>query len=311
MAAFWEILSGRVSLIECVPNVSEGRRHEVIEACAEATRVSGVRLLDLSSDQAHNRSVLTLAGDAAPLLDAVLALAGVAIDAIDLRAHEGVHPCMGALDVVPFVPLGDTPLDACVDLAQRAATALATRYALPVFLYGEAARTPERRALERVRDRGFAVLAARMASGWAPDAGPPLPHPSAGATAVGARGILIAYNVELATTRLDIARAIARAVRERDGGLPAVKALGLPLVERGTVQVSMNLVDYRRTSIRTAFEAVAREAGRRSVAVVASELVGLAPRAALPPGDAEAIALRPGAGSPFIEDRLEAPPSGA
>ena len=263
-----------------------------------------MRLLDVSSDVAHNRTVLTLAGTATPLLDAVLALAGAAIAAIDLRTHEGVHPCMGAVDVVPFVPLEGTPLDDCVELARDTAAALAARHGLPVYLYGAAARSPEHRALENVRGDGFAGLAARMAAGWAPDAGPGAPHPTAGATAVGARGILIAYNVELATDRLEVARAVARAVRERDGGLPGVKALGLPLAERGRVQVSMNLVNPSRTSMRTAFDAVVREARHHGVAVAASELVGLAPRTALRPGDAEAIGLRHGPGSPFIEDRL-------
>jgi glutamate formiminotransferase len=300
-----------VSLIECVPNISEGRRRDVIAACAKAAQGAGVQLLDVSSDAAHNRSVLTLAGTAAPLLDAVLALAETVIAAIDLRTHDGVHPCMGALDVVPFVPLDATPLDACIDLAREVAAALATRHGVPVYLYGAAARTPDRHALERVRRRGFPDLAARMAAGWAPDAGPAAPHPSAGATAVGARRILIAYNVELATEHLDVARSIARAVRESNGGLPAVKAHGLPLADRGAVQVSMNLIDYRRTSMRAAFEAVAREARRHGVAVAASELVGLAPRAALAPGDAKAIRLRLGAASPFIEDRLAAPPCGA
>jgi glutamate formiminotransferase len=300
-----------VSLIECVPNVSEGRRPAVIEACVAAVRDAGAHVLDVSSDRAHNRTVLTLAGDAATLRDAVVQLAAATTATIDLRTHDGVHPCMGALDVVPFVPLGDTPLDACVHLARDTADALAARHGLPVFLYGAAARTPERYALEHVRGQGFADLAARMAHGWTPDAGPQAPHPSAGATAVGARDILIAYNVELATGDLSVARAVARAVRARDGGLPGVKALGLALADRGVVQVSMNLVDYRRTSMRAAFDAVADAAGRHGVQVVASELVGLAPRAALAPGDAEAIALRPAAASPFIEDRLATPPPSA
>ena len=293
-------------LIECVPNVSEGRRQPVVAALAAAVRrVPDVRLLDVCSDAAHNRTVLTMAGGPDAVQQAIFALAAAALSAIDLRNHEGVHPWMGALDVVPFVPLEGATMAECAALARHTARELSLRHALPTYLYAYAATASHRRGLEDIRRGGLKHFAERMtAPEWAPDFGPRAPHPSAGVTAVGARPVLIAYNVELATDRLDVARAVAAAVRERDGGLPGVKALGLALPDRGIVQVSMNLVNHRRTSVRDAYDAVAHEAARHGVEAAASEIVGLVPRPALLPGDAQRVRLREGVHSPILEDRL-------
>jgi glutamate formiminotransferase len=286
--------------MECVPNVSEGCRAAVIDRCAAAIAGAGVSLLDVSADPAHPRSVYTFAGAPAAVADAVLALFDVALGAIDLRLHRGEHPRIGAVDVGPFVPLGDTTMIECVSTARGVAATVAARHGLPVYLYEEAARIPERRRLEHIRRGGFEGLAARMAAPeWEPDFGPPRPHPSAGASVIGARRFLIAYNVTLATTRVETAKAIARRIRESSGGLPAVKAMGVRLADRGVVQVSMNLTDYTRTSMAEAFDAIVREAGVEGVDVLESELVGLAPAAALTPAIAAHIRL-----AGFREDRI-------
>ena len=272
-----------MAIIECVPNISEGRRADVVSAIADAVRsVPGVRLLDVSSDASHNRSVLTLAGDAAPLKDAVLALFGAALAAIDLRTHRGEHPRLGAVDVVPFVPIDGVTMEACVALAKETAAEVARRHNVPVFLYEEASTNPARKNLEDIRRGEFEGLAAKMTSpGWAPDFGPATPHPTAGATVVGARMPLIAYNINLATDRLDVAKKIAAAVRYSSGGFRFVKAMGVTLADRGIVQVSMNLTNYEKTPIHRVFDAVKREAERYGVAVLESEVVGLIPVAAL------------------------------
>jgi glutamate formiminotransferase len=287
--------------IECVPNVSEGRRTAIIEQMSGAiAAVAGVRLLDVSSDASHNRSVFTFVGSPPALETAVLALAAVAIAEIDLRTHQGVHPRIGALDVVPFVPLKEATMADCVALARTVGSALASRYAVPVFLYEYAATRPERRRLEVIRRGGLPALAARMADrDWAPDFGPAGPHPTAGASAVGARKILIAFNVNLATERLEIATRIAAAVRESSGGLPALKAIGVALEDRGCVQVSTNLTDYERTSLASVFGAISREAARAGVTVRESEIIGLIPRAALAGTTPDALRLRG-----FTEDRV-------
>jgi glutamate formiminotransferase len=295
-----------MSLIECVPNVSEGRRAQVLETLAAAVRaVPGARLLDRSADPSHNRSVFTLAGSRQEVRDAVLALAWAAVQTIDLRRHEGVHPRIGAIDVVPFVPIADVTMETCVALAHETGRARAERLRLPVFLYGDAALRPERRRLEHIRRGQFEGLAARMADpAWAPDFGPAVPHPSAGAVAVGARPILIAFNVNLDTDRVDVAQRIAAAVRESSGGLPHVKALGLPLSHRGLVQVSMNLTDYTRTPIEVAFDRVAEEAERAGVGVRDSEIVGLVPQAALAHTTPARLRLAGFSGEKVLENRL-------
>src|SRR5262245_8611357 len=273
-------------LIECIPNVSEGRRHEIIERMAEAIRsVPGVRLLDHSSDPSHNRSVFTLAGDAAGVEAAVLALFERAVADIDLRTHHGEHPRLGAVDVVPFVPIEGITMAECVALAKKVGALVAERFHVPVYLYEEASDNPQRKNLEDIRRGEFEGLAQKMtADGWAPDfapAGPAAPHPTAGASVIGARMALIAYNINLATDRLDVAKKIAAAIRQSSGGYRYVKAAGFKLEDRGIVQVSMNLTNYEKTPIFRVFEAVKREAARYGVSILESEIVGLIPSAAL------------------------------
>jgi glutamate formiminotransferase / 5-formyltetrahydrofolate cyclo-ligase len=296
------------NLIEAIPNVSEGRRSEVVESLADTVRaVDHVHLLDYSSDSAHNRSVFTLAGAPRDLEAAVLALIDRAIHAIDLRTHQGAHPRMGAVDVLPFVPLRDATMTECIDLAGRVGAAIAARFGLPVFLYEAAQPRESRRRLEDIRRGQFEGLAAKLADPeWTPDFGPSSPHPTAGAIAIGARRPLIAFNVNLRSDRVDIARAIARAVRERSGGLTGVKALGVLLPERGVAQVSMNLTDYQQTSLRAAFNRVREEAEKRGVTVLESEIIGLVPAAALTDTTPEALLLNDFTPDRILEHRLTA-----
>src|SRR5437667_1867010 len=270
-------------IIECIPNVSEGRRPDVVSAMADAIRsVAGVRLLDFSSDASHNRSVFTLVGDAAAVEQAVLALFERAVAAIDLRTHKGEHPRLGAVDVVPFVPIEGVTMAECVALAKKVGATVAERFKVPVYLYEEASAKPARKNLEDIRRGEFEGLAAKMATeGWAPDFGPAAPHPSAGASVIGARMPLIAYNINLATDRLDVAKRIAAAIRHSSGGFRYVKAAGFKLEDRGIVQVSMNLTNYEKTPIFRVFETVKGEAARHGVSILESELVGLIPSAAL------------------------------
>jgi len=295
-----------VALIECVPNISEGRRLEVVEEIARAIKaVPGVTLLDVSSDVSHNRSVLTLVGTADDLQPALIALFEAAVARIDLRTHRGVHPRMGAVDVVPFVPFNSLQMPECVTLARATAALVASKFQIPVYLYEEAATDPARRQLEGLRRGQFEGLAARLSTArWRPDFGPATPHPSAGATVVGARRFLIAYNVNLANDRLDEAREIARVIRSSGGGLPCVKAMGVSLAHRGIVQVSMNLTDYRRTSIPRAFEAVRREAIRLGAEILDTEIVGLVPAAALEGVDLEDLKVTEPSIDRTIEGRL-------
>lgn len=272
-----------MSVIECVPNISEGRRSDVIESIANSLRaVPGLRVLDVQSDASHNRSVFTLAGDADAMRAGIPILFAGALKAIDLRTHQGEHPRLGAVDVVPFIPIESVTMDECVQLAKQIAADVATRFSLPVYLYEDAASNPARKNLEDVRRGEFEGLAAKMKqSGWAPDYGPAAPHETAGASVIGARMPLIAYNINLATNRLDVAKKIASAVRMSSGGLRFVKAMGIPLEDRGIVQVSMNLTNFEKTPIFRVFEMVKREAARYGVTVLESEIVGLIPSAAL------------------------------
>jgi glutamate formiminotransferase len=270
-------------IIECVPNISEGRRHAVVDRIVDALRqIDGVRVLDHSSDASHNRSVLTLAGAPEPLKQAVLTLYRHALETIDLRAHSGEHPRMGAVDVVPFIPIEGVTMEQCVALAKETGAAIAEQFKVPVYLYEEAASAPSRRNLEDIRRGEFEGLAEKMRQpAWRPDFGPESPHVSAGASVVGARMPLIAYNINLATDRLDVAKKIAAAIRHSSGGFRYVKAMGSRLEERNIVQVSMNLTNYEKTPIHRVFEAVRREAARYGVNVIESEIVGLVPSAAL------------------------------
>ena len=269
--------------IECVPNISEGRRLDVISGLAETLRaVPGLRVLDVQSDATHNRSVFTLAGTAAGLTAGIPKLFEGAIAAIDLRTHKGEHPRLGAVDVVPFIPIDGVTMPECVALARTIAAGVATRFGLPVYLYEDASSDPARKNLEDIRRGEFEGLAAKMAQpAWAPDFGPAAPHASAGASVIGARMPLIAYNINLATNRLDVAKKIATAIRMSSGGLRFVKAMGIPLEDRGIVQVSMNLTNYEKTPMYRVFDLVKREAERYGVQVLESEIVGLVPSAAL------------------------------
>jgi len=280
-------------IIECVANVSEGRDARAIAALADAVRaVSGVRLADVHSDPDHHRSVFTILGHGVDVEAAALALAEAALARIDMRAHQGLHPRLGALDVVPFVPLAGTAMSLAVEAAWRVGEAVAARHAIPVYFYGAAARRPERRELPDVRRGGYEGLRARLSTpSGAPDAGPARFDARAGAAVIGARDVLVAYNVWLDTTDVEAARAVARAVRARDGGLPAVRALGVPLPTRSVVQVSMNLLDVRLTPLPVVFDRVGHEARRLGVGIRRGELVGLAPRAAFAGRSPESVGL--------------------
>jgi len=270
-------------LVECVPNFSEGRNEETLRALAAAvTAVPHVALFDQQRDRDHHRAVLTFVGTPEGVAEAAVALARVAADRIDLRQHQGAHPRVGAMDVVPFVPVRGVTMEDCVELARRVGERIGTELGIPVFLYERAASRPERARLENIRRGGLVGLATRMQqAAWRPDFGPPTLHPSAGAAVVGARPILIAYNVNLETTDLAIAKTIAKKVRQSSGGLPCVKAIGVALPSRRLVQVSMNLTNYEETPIHVAFEAVRKAAAQHQVQIAGSEVIGVMPQRAL------------------------------
>lgn len=270
-------------LVECVPNVSEGRNKESIEAMAAAIRsVPGVRLLDVQSDPDHHRTVFTFVGEPEGVAEAVLALFAAALPCIDLRVHRGEHPRMGAVDVVPFVPVRGVSMKDCVELARTVGQKVWEKFRVPVYLYGEAATKPERADLSEIRKGEFEGFFEKIKDPqWAPDFGEPVVHPTAGVTAIGAREFLIAFNVNLGTSDIRVAKEIAKAVRFSSGGLRYVKALGMELRERGIVQVSMNLTNFRKTPLPRVLELVRREAQRFGVPVVGTEIVGLIPEEAL------------------------------
>ncbi len=269
-------------LAECVPNFSEGRDSTTLDRLERVVRVSGARLLDRHSDHDHHRSVLTFAADLGVIYTAVMAAAGEAVESIDLNDHDGTHPRVGAIDVVPIVPLDDTPWDACVEVARSIGERLWSELGLPVYLYGRAAVREERRLLETVRKLGFKRLAEFVQRGkYLPDIGGPLLHPSAGACCVGVRGPLVAYNVLLDCCDAQPAKLIASRIRAAAGGLPGVKALGMYLESAQVAQVSMNITEPDLTPLPVVFDEVSRLAAGLGVEVVASELVGLVPRAAL------------------------------
>jgi glutamate formiminotransferase len=270
-------------LVESVPNFSEGRRLDLVERLADAvSSVRGVHLLDRTSDASHNRSVLTLAGGFEPVSDALEKAVGVAVHEIDMEEHWGEHPRIGAVDVIPFVPLGDTTLDECVELAQSFGRRIAARFDLPVYLYAAAATRPDRVKLADVRRGQYEGLKAEIGNrGREPDFGPTRLHPSAGAVAVGARPFLIAYNINLASEDIELAKRIARRVRESGGGLPRVQANGFWIEQLRRAQVSMNLLDFTVTPLWKVWETVAAEAAADGVELAESELIGLAPLASL------------------------------
>lgn len=279
-------------IVGVVPNFSEGRRRDVIDAIVEALSVEGARVVFAEADPDHHRLDTTVLGDADAVRRSAIAGTAAAVEWIDMFEHRGGHPRMGAADVIPFMPVRDVTMDACVELARELGRELAETLHLPVYLYGEAALVPERRSLADVRKGEFEGLREAVAAGdRLPDFGP---HEigRAGATAVGARKPLVAFNTYLSGDDEGAAKDIARAVRESSGGLPAVRAIGFAVPERGCVTVSMNLVDFEVTGIREAFDAVAKEAAERGMDIVDSEIVGLAPEAALPPADGEHVRLR-------------------
>lgn len=270
-------------IMECVPNFSEGRDLAKIEKIVDQFRgKSGVKLLDYSNDEDHNRLVVTVVGEPEALKNALLEAIGQAVELIDLRDHTGQHPRMGAVDVVPFIPIKGCTMDEAVALSKEVGEQIATRYNLPVFLYEKSASTPHRENLANIRKGEFEGMAEKIQQPeWKPDFGPAKRHSSAGAVAVGARMPLVAYNVNLGTANLEIADSIARKIRFIGGGLRYCKAMGVDLKERGIVQVSINMTDYTRTALYRAFELVRIEARRYGVPVVGSEIVGLVPMAAL------------------------------
>jgi glutamate formiminotransferase len=272
------------ALVECVPNFSEGRKTEIVERLAGAiARVETACVLDTHMDPDHNRSVITFVATPEMVVEAALRAVALAAELIDMRQHTGQHPRLGATDVLPFVPVRGVTIEDCVQLAHQAGQRIARELSIPVFFYERAALKPDRANLEDVRRGAFELLREQIAHEptRAPDVGPLTVHETAGAIAVGARPFLIAFNVNLRTSDLAIARQIARSVRARHGGLPFLKALGFELSTRGLVQVSMNLVNYGETGMQQAYDAVRREADKLQVEIVSTEIVGLVPENAL------------------------------
>jgi glutamate formiminotransferase len=296
-------------LVECVPNFSEGRDRDLIRAIAAAIEsVPGVYLLDEEHDVDHHRSVMTMVGKPEAVLDAVLQATALAVARIDLNKHQGVHPRIGALDVLPFIPVTGVSMEECALLAREAAKQLWSRFRVPCYLYEAAARNPERLNLEAVRKGQFEGLreAVKNDAARRPDIGGPELHPTAGATAVSARKFLIAWNVWLRTEDLAIARQIAKTIRQSSGGFPFVKALGLPLPSRGLTQVSLNLTDFEATPMQPVFDAIAAEAARHQVEVVGSELIGLLPRRAVGAKFRESLQWMNFDEGSILENRIEA-----
>ncbi len=270
-------------LVECVPNFSEGRNPEKIEQIVTPFRgKETVKLLDYQRDEDHNRMVVTVVGEPDDLKEAVIEAMGAAIDVIDMRRHQGQHPRMGAIDVVPFIPIKNMPMAETIALSKDVARLASEKYDLPVFLYEASASHPERENLANIRKGEFEGLVEKLKRPqWRPDFGPAQIHPTAGVTAIGARMPLVAYNVNLNTDNLEIASQIAKKVRHIGGGLRYCKAIGVDLKDRGIVQVSMNMTDYTRTALYRVFELIRIEAKRYGISIVGSEIVGLVPMQAL------------------------------
>jgi glutamate formiminotransferase len=291
-------------LVECIPNFSEGCNAETVDAIRSAIRaVPGARLLDSSSDRDHNRTVVTIAGRPEVVAESAFAAIQCAAERIDLRLHQGVHPRIGATDVVPFIPIQEISMEACAALARALGRRVGEELGLPVYLYGEAAARPERKNLSAIRKGEFEGLTASVGidPSYQPDFGPARLGP-AGATAIGARGPLIAFNIYLKTEALGIAREIARRIRASSGGLPALQAMGV--IAGGRAQVSMNLTDYTQTSVPQAYGAVSAEAGRLGAAVDCSEIIGLIPQAACRGWCAANVRLEDFSESRILEWRL-------
>lgn len=293
-------------VIECVPNFSEGRDPEKLQKILRPFfEEKNVRVLDYSQDADHNRAVVTLIGTAEGLEHSVVEAVGIAAELIDLRQHQGAHPRMGATDVIPFIPIRKASVDDCDQLAKRVAKSIAERFQIPTFLYEESASSPERQNLAKIRKGEFEGMAEKIQKPeWKPDFGEAKIHPSAGVTAVGAREPLIAYNINLNTSDLDIATAIAKSIRFIGGGFRYCKAMGVDLPERKQTQVSINMTNYQKTHLYQVFEAVKMEAARYGVSVVGSEVVGLLPMEALADSCRYYLRLEHFDSSQIIEARL-------
>lgn len=270
-------------IMECVPNFSEGRDLQKIDQIVAPFRArAGVKLLDYSNDEDHNRLVVTVVGEPEPLREAVIEAIGVAVELIDLNHHQGQHPRMGAVDVVPFIPIKGVTMEEAIALSREVGEEVARRYQLPVFLYEKSATAPRRENLAAIRKGEFEGMAEKIHQPeWHPDYGPAERHPTAGTVAIGARMPLVAYNINLSTPSLEIAHDIAKKIRFIGGGLRYCKAMGVELKDRGITQVSINMTDYTRTALYRAFELVRIEARRYGVSIVGSEIIGLVPMEAL------------------------------
>src|SRR5713226_1661642 len=294
------------TVIESVPNISEGRDAESVAAIASAVRAAPeARLLGVSSDSSHNRTVLTLMGDADGIRAGVLALFAAAVPRIDLTRHRGEHPRMGAVDVVPLVPIRGATMEDCVALSRDLGAEIASRHGIPVYLYEDSATSEPRRNLAEIRKGEFEGFGEKMKDPrWKPDFGPEIPHPTAGVVAVGARQPLIAYNINLGTRDVAVAETIARAIRHIGGGFRYVKAMGVELADRGQVQVSINMTNFKKTPLHRVFECVKSEAERYGVPVVGSEIVGLTPAEALTMTAEHYLRLERFSGDQVLEMRL-------
>jgi glutamate formiminotransferase len=295
-------------LVECVPNFSEGRDASKVDAIVDAIKAGpGILLLDRSSDPDHNRSVITMAGEPESVLEVALRAVGKAAEVIDLREHTGEHPRIGATDVLPFVPVREITLEECAFLARRAGVEIWNRFRIPVYFYKAAAMRPERKNLANLRAGDFEGLREEVLRNpdRRPDVGEPRLHPSAGAIAVGARKFLIAYNINLDTPNMEIAKRVAQAVRQSSGGLPAVKAIAVDLRSRKLAQVSTNLTDFEQTSLRTIFEAVRDEAAHLGVGIAGSQIVGLVPQQALDSAAGIDLQLENFSATQVFENRLQ------
>ncbi len=293
-------------IVTCIPNFSEGRDSSSIDQIvAPFSTGAGVKLLSVQSDADHNRTVVSVAGDPESLKPAVIASVGVAVDLIDMREHRGQHPRMGAVDVVPFVPVRNVEMSEAIQLSKEVARSVAGAYHLPVFLYEASATAPHRQNLAKVREGQFEKMPEKLKNPeWKPDFGPSTVHPTAGITAIGARMPLIAFNVNLATNDVKIADTIAKQVRHISGGLRFCKGIGVTLADRNIVQVSMNMTDYTRTALYRVFELIKTEAKRWGVAVVGGEIVGLVPLEAMLDAAAYYLRLENFSSDQILETRL-------
>ncbi|MBN1380668.1 MAG: glutamate formimidoyltransferase [Deltaproteobacteria bacterium] len=290
-----------MKIIECVPNFSEGRDKKKVDGIANVLlKMPRINLLDYSMDADHNRSVFTFAGPPDAVRQGAMAACDQALAVIDMRIHNGVHPRIGAVDIVPFIPLAEVKMNDAIDVAHQFGRDLAEKHHVPVYFYGDAAIVLQRKELSVIRRGGYENFKEKMKDPlWIPDAGPSIFNEMSGASAVGARIQLIAFNINLKTSDLNLAKAIARSIRESGGGLQYVKAMGVPLKSRNVVQVSMNLTDYRQTSMRAVFDEVTKKASEQGVEVLEAELIGLAPRAAFKDTTSDYLRL-----SNFSEEKI-------